>query len=111
MGYKIPESQKKMTRHGWRAASGSRRTSKLHVLASKVEGNIDLNTSEAEVNYANFMEKNIESMINMSTQQEGNIFEKLLRPAPRKEDAGPTSPRVNIRLQVNASKTSSEFLA
>ena len=100
-----------MTRHGWRATSGSRRASKLHALASKVEGNADLDTSEAEVNYANFMKKNIENMINMSTSQEGNIFEKLLRPAPRKEEAGPTSPRINIKLQVNASKASSEFLA
>jgi len=100
-----------MTRHGWRAESGSLRASKLHVLASKVEGDVDLNISEAEVNYANFMEKNIESMINMSTQQEGNIFEKLLTPAPRKEGVGPTSPRINIKLQVNASKASSEFLA
>jgi hypothetical protein len=100
-----------MTRHGWRAASASRRASKLRVLASKVEDNVDLNTSDADINYANFMEKNIESMLNLSTQQEGNIMEKFLRPAPRKDGAGPASPRINIRLQVNASKTSSEFLA
>jgi hypothetical protein len=56
-----------MTRHGWRAASASRRASKLRVLASKVEDNVDLNTSDADINYANFMEKNIESMLNLST--------------------------------------------